>query len=104
MRRNRDYVEKRQQIIFYRNWLRSAVMLPEEELGVLIKSIVGYVETGEKPQEIEQCNNLAVKMCFENFTVADDANFKKFVARCETNKKNRNAQNTEDTPNDSDMT
>ena len=104
MKRNREYVEKRQTIPLYRNWLLSAAMLSEKELGILIKCIVGYMETGEKPKEVEQCNNIGIRLMFENFTISDDANFKKFIAQCERNKKNRNSHKDEETPNDSEMT
>lgn len=66
-------------------------MLPNEDLGMLLKCAVGYMETGRVPEEITNSDNLAIKLLFENFRVADDVNFKKFIARCETNKKNRNA-------------
>ncbi len=102
MRRSREYTEKRQTIPFYRNWLLSATMLPEKDLGKLIKCVTGYLETGERPKELEDCNNLAVRLCFENFVVADDQNFKKFIARCETNKKNRNAQKESLNDNDTE--
>lgn len=86
--RKQEYVQKRQQIKFYRNWLLSVAMLPNEQLGALIKCVIGYCETGRTPDEIEKAD-IGSKLMFQNFKVAEDANFKKFVNQCRVNQINQ---------------
>ena len=95
MGRQIEYTQKRQTIPFYRNWLLSAAMLPDADLGMLLKTCIGYMESGRVPEEITKSDNIAIRMTFENFRVADDVNYKKFIARCQQNKRNRNAYKDE---------
>ncbi len=59
--------------------------MEDAEIGYLMRSIGKYVGQGEIPSFND--NQRVVKMAFNRFRVSHDANSRKYLNTCETNKK-----------------
>lgn len=88
-RRPADEVAKRKSIIFFRNWLEMVMNLPHEKIGELLELCYRYTQTGVIPEDLNT-NDLAIKMCFDNFRVAEDQNWKEWQQSCRQRRINRN--------------
>lgn len=89
MNRRKEEVAKRKSIIFYTNWLEMIMNLPHDKIGDLLELCYRYTQTGDIPEDLKT-NDLAVKMCFDNFRVAEDANWKEWQQSCRQRRINRN--------------
>ena len=88
-RRPAEEVAKRKSIIFFRNWLEMVMNLPDDKKGELLELCYRYTQTGVIPEELNT-NDLAIKMCFDNFRVAEDQNWKEWQQSCRQRRINRN--------------
>lgn len=89
-KRQAEDVCKRKSIPFFTNFLDMIMMLPNEQLGELIRLCYQYTKTGETPEELTSITDMGVLMGFQNFKLAEDANFKEWQAAVKQRKINRN--------------
>lgn len=93
--RKHEDVQKRLSIPFFRNWLLSISKMDNATLGAFLKCCIGFCETGVTPTWIKDHeDNLAISMMFENFKVAEEENYRKWLLRCQRNKENRHKGTT----------
>jgi DNA mismatch repair ATPase MutS len=80
--------DKKKSFIIYHDWfeLIENIDLSNEKTGILFKALGQYVRTGKI---IDLKDHEDINALFQTFKMTIDRDTKKYLERCETNRKNR---------------